>query len=71
MEALARAFREVKRRQLLKIMSEMNRISVHQYCWDHIGTVREAVVANEVEEFAEALHRQIWWVTGCTTEAHA
>lgn len=71
MEVLARAFREVKRRHLLKIMSEMNRISVHQYCWDHIETVQEAVVANEVEEFAEALHRQTWWVTDCTTVGHA
>ena len=71
MEAYARAFREVKRRHLLKITSEMKRISVYQYCWDHIGTVRAAVVANEAQEFAEAFLRQTWWVTGCTTEGHA
>ncbi len=74
METFTRAYREVKRQHLLALESTMYQCLG---CDDsaewlkRLKATHAAVRENEMQEFEEALRRQRWWVTDCTTVGHA
>ena len=74
METFTRAYREVKRRHLLALESTLYQCTAYDDSAEwmrRLKATHAAVRENEKQEFEEALRRQTWWMTGCTTEAHA